>query len=1469
MPDLLTDLVPKTPEVSLQQPHVPGSRRFEDAAATRAAIFDRTLAAAQQIPPVENTQHRLSLIDVAYEGPESFSLAAQKKATLGGGSLTRRLRGTWVLQDLAGTELGRNRATIARVPYLTDRGVFILNGNAQTMGHQLRLRPGVYARRKSNGELEAHVNVAKGLGHRVFLDPQSGIFRLQIGQARLPLVALLRAQGVTPQALRDAWGTELADINLGKNDSSAIPKLYKRLFPNGTAGDADQSTEVARAFAELVTDPDVNRRTLGHGYTGMTSDAVLATTKKLLQISRGEAEEDDRDAMVYQTALGPEDIFAERMSRAGRGLRQLLWRASPTGDVKKIPAAALDGGVRDALAASGLGQILQEINPAEVLDQRTKITRMGQGGITSSEAIPEESRSVQPTQLGFIDSLRTPESSLVGVDLRLASSARKGPGGEIYMPLRDRRTGEVAYKSPREVADLVIGFADDYAKRSPDDFVATIHRGRLSQRPLREVDVQIPDYEETFSALGQFVPMKSTDKGQRAVMASRMITQALPLRDPEAPYVQSGMRGQPSRSYEEEYASQFGAVRADQAGRVTAVTPDGIDVTYADGTRKQIELFNNYPFNQKTAYHQTARVQPGDVFQPGQLLASSNYTDAAGVTALGKNARVGYIPWQGLNFEDAVVISDSFAKRLSSEHLYQNTHEWSPEHHRGRKAFVSLFPSAYDRKTLAKLDDSGVVKPGEIVQSGDPLVLIARERERNKKSLLRGRSSYLDESITWDHHAPGVVTDVFSDDKGVNVVVKSYNPTQVGDKLSGRHGDKGVVAAIIPDSQMPHDEHEQPLEILLNPAGLITRTNAAQALEAALGKVAAKTGKPYKWVDFDSEDTAAAVAEELKRVGLKDEETVTDPNTGRRIPDVLVGNRWFMKLHHTAEAKMQGRGLGSYTADRTPAKGGPEGAKRVGMLETLALLSHGATDILRETKLVRGQANPQYWSQYQAGASPATPTVPYVYQQFVANLTAAGINPVRRGTQTHLMALTNADIDERAGARELKNADTVNWKTLEPIKGGLFDPQLTGGHATMEGGGDRWAKITLHEPMPSPVMEEPIRRVLGLTWPKFEAIIAGKEQFKGRTGPAAIGSALGEINLPQAIAEARLDIQNGRAGRRDAAVRRLGYLKSAERLGIHPREWMLDKVPVLPPMFRPISQLGPDKLPLVADPNLLYREVWDANQSLKQLADKVSPDQLGEERLSLYNAFKAVTGLGAPTHPKNEERKVRGVLGHVFGPGSPKYGAVQRKLLGSTVDLVGRGTIVPDPDLDMDQVGVPESQAWAIYKPAVVRRLVRGGMPHMRAVEAIEAKNPSARKALQAEIDDGVVLINRAPTLHKYGFMAARPVLVTGDVLRIPPVVVGGFGADFDGDAMQIHALTSQTEKDEATERMLPSKNLRAAKDFGVQYTPSQEYVGGLYEASTRRSERPPAVFHTAADAMRAYRRGEIDLGQRVQILTK
>jgi hypothetical protein len=371
------------------------------------------------------------------------------------------------------------------------------------------------------------------------------------------------------------------------------------------------------------------------------------------------------------------------------------------------------------------------------------------------------------------------------------------------------------------------------------------------------------------------------------------------------------------------------------------------------------------------------------------------------------------------------------------------------------------------------------------------------------------------------------------------------------------------------------------------------------------------------------------------------------------------------------------------------------------------------------------------------------------------------------------MPQTDADIDELAQGRVLENAQMVD-SDFQPVKGGMFDLGKTGGM-----GGNRWSMIALPEAVPNPMMEEPVRRVLGLTAKKMEAILSGKEELNGKTGGDAIKDALSQVNIDNAIEQARADMQNRRGSQRDNAIKVLGYLKAAKEMGMKPADWMITRVPVLPPMFRPVAKMG--DVALVPDMNELYKELIEMKQNYEMLARELPASALADERLAVYGAVKAAYGLGNSITTEGQAKNLKGAIRQVIGQ-IPKFGMAQSKVFSKTQDLVGRSVTVPDKNLDMDQVGIPEEMAWTMYKPFVERKLVQRGYSPMIAKQMIDEKNATAKHLLEDAMEERPILMDRAPTWHKFNIMAFRPHLVKGRSIHVSPLIDSGFNMDHDGD---------------------------------------------------------------------------------------
>jgi len=380
---------------------VPDMREFGDTKASRQYIYDASLEAAKSIDPIEDDNYSLKLSNVDWADPERFSRKRRKQAVLAGETLSRRMKGTWELYNRRTGELIEKRNQIVgAVPYLSSMGTFVNRGNEYTINHQQRLRAGVFARVKDNGELESHFNIlpGKGVSHRYFLDPDKGVFKIKLGQAEMPLLPLLRAMGTTDREIRDAWGDALWQTNCGKDDGAAtITKLSKRLLRQKDlegASEGDTTRKLVERFNSMELDPEVTQRTLGKPYDRVSKEAILAATNKLLRVNRKEVAPDDRDHLAYQQFLGPEDLFAERIKRDHGNIRKQVFRdiVKAGGSLSKMKSGVMTPQMEQVLLGSGLAQALEEINPAEVFDKQTRITRLGEGGIPSIDAIPDEAR---------------------------------------------------------------------------------------------------------------------------------------------------------------------------------------------------------------------------------------------------------------------------------------------------------------------------------------------------------------------------------------------------------------------------------------------------------------------------------------------------------------------------------------------------------------------------------------------------------------------------------------------------------------------------------------------------------------------------------------------------------------------------------------------------------------------------------------------------------------------------------------------------------------------------------------------------------------------------------------------------------------------------------------------------------------------------------------------------------------------
>ncbi len=863
------------------------------------------------------------------------------------------------------------------------------------------------------------------------------------------------------------------------------------------------------------------------------------------------------------------------------------------------------------------------------------------------------------------------------------------------------------------------------------------------------------------------------------------------------------------------------------------------------------------PLAAKTYLDNRLIVKEGDVVRAGQPLAESNFTKD-GVLALGTNLRVAYMPYRGLNTNDGIVVSQGAADKLTSEHMFHHVLSKAGDIETSREKHRAYFGGRYTAKQYDALDESGVVRPGTVLQKGDPIMVGVRRETTSGDAALLGKLSkslvkpYAEVVETWAHDHPGTVADVSKTRERHSATVKTYETLQVGDKLSNRFGAKGVVAKIIPNEQMIQDEKGRPIDVILTSAGIITRINPAQLVEASLGKVAEHRGEPILIPQFADRDAVAHAKSLLKANGLSDKETVIDPMTGKSIPGVFVGKSYFLKLFKTTDSNWAAHGAERYDYNQQPARGGDDGAKGIGKMEFDGLVAHNARAVLRESAAIKSQRNDEFWRSVQLGTPAPAPRTPFAYDKLHTMLAGAGIKVSKQGSRLALGPLTDADVERMSSGALPEPAKMVRAKDLRPEVGGMFDPARTGGMA-----GTKWSHVELSESIVNPVFEEPVRRLLGLTHKEFtERTGRGGEWFR---------SELGRIDVPARLEELRERSRHLRGAALDDAVKQAKYLAALQTHGLKPADaYVLSKVPVTPPVIRPILPLKDGRLQ-VGDANLLYRDAFLANDRLRESTDVLPSSELHAPRRHLYDAVSALFGVGDPVSPGVERRGAKGYIATVTGS-RPGSGFFQSKLMKRQQDVSGRATIAPDPTLSMDEIGVPTDMLWGMYAKFVIGRLVRRGYSAIDAQKLVEDKAPIAKDELINESRERPVMVNRAPSLTRHNIIGAYPRLTEGKTITLNPFAERGTNADYDGDAMQIHAPVTPAGVEDV-KRMTLSHQIFADRRPGMlNVAPDMEAVLGLHRATQSASDRPAKRFASLQDARAAYHRGETNLNDPVHV---
>ena len=758
----------------------------------------------------------------------------------------------------------------------------------------------------------------------------------------------------------------------------------------------------------------------------ITKDDIFASINYLLNLTHEVGYVDDIDHLGNRRIRSVGELLQNQLrigfSRMDKNIKERM----TTQDNEKLTPQALINirpvvtVIREFFGSSQLSQFMDQNNPLAELTHKRRLSALGPGGLSRDRA-SFDVRDVHYTHYGRMCPIETPEGPNIGLISYLTTYARVSDYGFIEAPFRkvDKETGIVT----NEVVYMTADVEDNYVvaqANEPLDENGRFVNARVTARDKAEivvVDADKVDFMDVspkmvVSVATAMIPFLENDDNSRALMGSNMQKQAVPLMVTDSPIVGTGM----------EYNAAIDSgvvVVAKNAGVVERVEADRIVVACEDGRKDVYDLIKFKRTNQGTCFNQRPIVEMGEKIIAGQVIADGPAT-ANGEIALGKNALIGFMTWEGYNYEDAVLLNERLVRDdvYTSLHIEEYTHE-ARDTKLGPEEITREIPNVGE-DALKDLNAEGIVKRGTEVRAGDILVgkitpkgeteLTAEER------LLRAifgekAREVRDTSLRVPHGESGIVVDVkvFSHEQGdelpagVNKVVRIYlaqkRKISVGDKMAGRHGNKGVVSRILPPEDMPFLPDGTPLDIVLNPLGVPSRMNIGQVLEVHLGIAAKKLGWKIMTPVFDGA-TEKDISECLDAAGMNPngKTVLYDGRTGEPFDNpVTVGVMYYLKLHHLVDDKIHARSNGPYALVTQQPLGGKAqfGGQRFGEMEVWALEAYGAAYTLQEILTVKSDDIEGRRRAYEAiikGQNIPTPGVPESFKVLVKELQALALD---------------------------------------------------------------------------------------------------------------------------------------------------------------------------------------------------------------------------------------------------------------------------------------------------------------------------------------------------------------------------------------------------------------------------------------------------------------------------------------------
>ena len=725
-----------------------------------------------------------------------------------------------------------------------------------------------------------------------------------------------------------------------------------------------------------------------------------------------------------------ERVVKERMTLQG----QEPDKVTPAALINIRPVMAA---IKEFFGSSPLSQFMDQTNPLAELTHKRRLSALGPGGLSRDRA-GFEVRDVHYSHYGRMCPIETPEGPNIGLISYLATFAKINKYGFIEAPFRriDKKTGTVLNEVEYMTADVEDNYIVAQANEPLDEKGKFInpkltarHRDNFLEVATTEADYMDVSPKMVVSVATAMIPFLENDDANRALMGSNMQRQAVPLLKTESPIVGTGM--------EYKAAVDSGTVvLAKRAGKVTQVDAKTVAITTADGEVDTYELIKYMRSNQGTCINQRPIVDLGQEIEAGEVIADGPAT-ANGEISLGKNALIGFMTWEGYNYEDAVLINE----KLVRDDVYTSVHI---EEYEIEARDTKLGPEDITRDipnvgedALKDLDENGIIRVGAEVHSGDILVGkvtpkgetdVATAEERILRAIFGEKAKEVrDTSLRVPHGEYGIVVDVEvftrenSDElsPGVNKIVRCYiaqkRKLSVGDKMAGRHGNKGVVSRILPQEDMPFLDDGTPLDIVLNPLGVPSRMNIGQVLEVHLGFAYRKLGQKIATPVFDGAHEVD-IREALKEAGYREDgkSILTDGRTGQKFDNpVTVGVMYYLKLHHLVDDKIHARSIGPYALVTQQPLGGKAqfGGQRFGEMEVWALEAYGAAYTLQEILTVKSDDLTGRRKTYEAivkGLNIPKPGVPESFKVLIKELQALALD-------VHVLDENGEDIDIKNG----------------------------------------------------------------------------------------------------------------------------------------------------------------------------------------------------------------------------------------------------------------------------------------------------------------------------------------------------------------------------------------------------------------------------------------------------------------------